>query len=227
MKQLKDKVDVVILADGTDLFFCASAWEAYHKFKDCKENIIIGAENIIAYKESSGRHTSYQIEEFFIKQCQSRFCFPNGGFIIGYVPALIKLMEDNLTSNDDQAGYMDLLYEKTTTYTLDECNKFIGNLPNYQGYTTRDIGFWKWDKLRHRYYNPHTGEYPIALHFPGNNRLNQTRMLQEVVPQSREGREQIKSSAWVWWIVIAIVLIFLLCIFWKFRWIGYSSCSTC
>ena len=227
LRQLNGKVEVAILTDGTDLFFCASAWETYQKFKDVGEDIIIGSENIIAYKESSGRHTSYQIEEFFVKQCQSRFCFPNGGFIIGRVPDLIKLMEANLKSNDDQAGYMDLLYEKALSYSIDEKNTFIGNLPNYQGYTSRDIGFWKWDKIRHRYYNPLTGQYPIALHFPGNNRATQTRMLQEVVPQSREDREQLKGTAWVWWIVILLVLVFLVCIFWKFRYLGYSYCSTC
>ena len=222
LRQLNDTTEVAILTDGTDLFFCASAWEAYQKFKDSGERIIIGSENIIAYKESAGRHTSYQVEEFFIKQCQSRFCFPNGGFIIGYISDLIKLMEANLKSNDDQAGYMDLLYEKETTYSLDQENILIGNLPNYQGYTNRDIGFWRWDKIRHRYYNPHTNQYPVALHFPGNNRVNQMRILHEVVPQSREDCDEIKSTTWIWWIIIIIVLVFLLCIFWKFRYLRYA-----
>lgn len=214
LQEVQASHKVAILADGTDLFFCAAAEEAYRKFKQTGKDIIIGTENIIAYKESAGRHTSYQIEEFFIQQCKSRFCFPNGGFIIGKIPALIKLMQLNLQSNDDQAGYMDLAYEEKIKYDLDESNTFIANLPNYHHYTARDIGFWKWDAGKRRYYNPHTKQYPIALHFPGKNTNNQNLILNKVFPLSGSQIKNRQNNLIYWFLMIILFFILLLGIFW-------------
>lgn len=210
LMSLDGKIQVVIISDGTDLFFCGSAWEAYHKFINSGQELVIGGENIIHY--NSGRHDNYEMEEFFIKQCQSRFCFPNGGFVIGRVPALIRLLEANLDSEDDQSGYMDLYYEQKIRFILDEKNVFVGNLPNYAKYTKREVGFWKWDKNRRRYYNPITHEYPIALHFPGHNTGVQNRLLNEIISQNIETQ----NTNWAWLILIGVLLIFTIAIFWDF-----------
>jgi hypothetical protein len=216
LRKIEGSVEIAILSDGTDLLFCGPAWEAYDKFKKEEEPILIGGENIIAYSQSKGRHSSYEIEEFFMQRCHSRFCFPNGGFLIGRVPALIKLMEANLDSNDDQAGYMDLLYEKKFDYKIDEKTCYVGNLCNYGIYTERDVGFWKWDELKCRYYNPITKEYPIALHFPGGNRLHQTRIYRQVVPLQRK-IEPKEESNWFFWFLLIVLLVFLVITFWLFR----------
>lgn len=218
IKNIEKSYEVVILSDATDLFFCGPAIEAYRKFTREGEDIIIGSEPIIYYNES-GRNNVYEIEDFFIKKCRSRTCFPNGGFLIGTTRALIKLLEANLDSKDDQAGYMDLLFEKKVQYSLDEKNVFVGNLPNLQTYTQREVSFWKWDSIKRRYYNPLTMEYPIAFHFPGNNRLIQSKMFQEIIPQSRElhrHHHHPRNTPWIWSILIVLLLI-LVYVFWNSR----------
>lgn len=168
----RDKV--VILCDSTDLFFTGPSTEAYEKFISKKVDVVLGGENIIAY--SQGNYYSYAIEEYFIRRCSSRFCFPNGGFVMGYAHALIELLSSNLSMKDDQAGYMDLSQLPKLQYSIDETTSLIANIPNYHSYGKRDNDFWEWDVRKRRYYNPLSHEYPIALHFPGNNRKLQETM---------------------------------------------------
>lgn len=216
LKELKSQeYEVAILCDGTDLFFCGSAHEAYRKYLREGKKIFIGSEPLIAY--NNGRNNGYEIEDFFIKQCQARACFPNGGFVIGPISELIKLLEENVNSKDDQAGYMDLLYEKRVNYYLDEKNVFIGNLPNLYVYSKRDGDFWSWDQDCHRYYNPLTREYPIALHFPGGNRDMQNKLFGETFPLNLENKQQNSSCNWIWWLMIIFLLLGILWLFWNFR----------
>lgn len=167
LEELKKlEANVTILADTIDLFFTAPAWEAYNKFIEQDCDIMIGVESIIAYGYE--KYPISRIEKFFLDKCESRFCFPNGGFLIGRTRNLINLLKTNLENQDDQAGYMDLLYEGKVNYSLDYDTVLIGNVPNNHRVYYENI-FWHWDSAKKRYYNPHTGEYPVAFHFPGSN----------------------------------------------------------
>lgn len=194
----KSTEEVIILADSTDLIFSGPSWEAYNKFKSCRKDVIIGVETYIAYHDKKGQHNSYEIEEFFIKQCTSRFCFPNGGFVIGKKDAVIKLLEANQEAADDQAGYMDLAFMGKLKYDLDQDNTFIANLPNYRHFTSREVEFWKWDDEKCRYYNPISHQYPIAIHFAGQNISTQNEMFRRIIPgiSLGYGRENF-SSLWI------------------------------
>lgn len=161
---------VVILCDSTDLFFVGPPSEALQKFDSSGLNVIIGGESVISY--AGGRHDIRRVEQFFVTRCQSKFCYPNGGFVIGRASNLLDFLQLNLDSQDDQAGYFDLLYEdKVQNTTLDYETKFIGNVPNLnvKQYIDHEVNFWEWDPKKDRFKNPISGQYPIAFHFPGSN----------------------------------------------------------
>lgn len=210
-----ESIVIGMLTDGTDVFFCGSSWETYDKFIASSERALIGGESRIAYA-STGRHNIYQMEAFLVSQCQSRFCFPNGGCLIGYVDDLIQVIEANTTSIDDQAGYMDLMMDRVGNLRVDESTRLIGNLPNHHLYTPHDVDFWMWDQPRRRYYNPLSGEYPVVLHFPGNNRDVQRRMYRSIHDETIGDVDGYKPN-WVWWIVVVLVLVTILASFWSWR----------
>lgn len=217
LKQLPLDVEIAILSDATDIIFVAPAIEAYQKFKQSKTDALIGTEYIIAY--SNGKYDRYKIEDFFIKPCQTRFCFPNGGFVIGRVSKLIEILEKNKFSKDDQAGYMDLLYEDPKIgLDLDTKTNFIGNVPNLNTFTHHERKFWKYDPLTNRYYNSVHGTYPIAFHFPGGNYRIMNEFHNQIFPDANPVIPVKFNNNWFWIIIVVIIAILvIILIVWYLR----------
>lgn len=170
----EQNAEIIIISDGTDLYFNGPAREAYEKFTESKKDVIIGVEQIIAY--SKGRHDIYEMEDFFNKKSNTVLKYPNGGFVIGKRKNMIELLTLNKDNIDDQAGYMDIIYEGLYHVDLDMTGQFVGNFPNLGDFTNHFCSIWKYDKEKNRYYNSVSKEYPVALHFPGGNTgfLNKT-----------------------------------------------------
>ena len=207
--------EVIIISDGTDLFFSGPAQEAYNKFIDSGKEVIIGVEQIISYHK--GRNDLYVIEDFFNKQSGTVLKYPNGGFLIGKKNKLIELLTLNKDSPDDQAGYMDIIYEGAYQIDLDTDGKFVANLPNLSVFTNHFCSIWKYDEESNRYYNSVTKEYPIAMHFPGGNKefmeknarsisIPETKYARTGTEEEEEEEEGSGVSIIIFFIVLLIVV---------------------
>jgi len=163
----QSKAKVVIICDSTDLFFIGPATEMYRKYKNDGREVIITAESCFAYAHS-GRATQEVSKSFFDNlnnKIESRY--PNGGFLIGKREELERILENNIRSPDDQAGYYDMIREGEKKLHLDYTCKFSACIPS-TGFNTPPLGK-RWDMSDTRIKCKESGEYPCALHFPGRN----------------------------------------------------------
>lgn len=160
-----------VLVDSTDVFFCGSADELMAKLVNRTADIIIGGELELYYPEKKGgKFTREQLTAFFTNLANnSKFAYPNSGFIVGTTTALRELMHIHLEENyqDDQVACIDSMYRKILPITLDYNTSIVGNVPNYG--TREHVKCFEYDKRYKRYRNRDTSEYPIAFHFPGKN----------------------------------------------------------
>lgn len=167
LARIKDAIeDVIMLTDSTDVIFTGAAYETYHKILSQPHDILIGGESMIFYSDASDY---YKYEDTLIKRCQSRFCYPNGGLVVGNKKSLIELLTLNQHSKDDQAGYIRLSTSDPYPFSLDYDTLILGNLPNMGNYNNREIEFWEYDPVDRRHYNRLNYNKPTAFHFPGKN----------------------------------------------------------
>lgn len=157
-----------VLADCTDVFFCAPADELYEKISKIQTDIVVGGELELYYPEKKGgKYSREQLTTAFTQRALSHFIYPNSGFLIGKTEALRKLLSYHLDYHDDQVACIDSMYQELVPMTLDYDTNIIGNVPNYQDRPA--VKCFEYDKTVGRYRNRETGEYPIAFHFPGKN----------------------------------------------------------
>lgn len=217
LKRIKEETtsEVVIISDGTDLFFNGPAKEAYTKFINSGKNVIIGVEQLIAYNK--GRNDIYEVEDFFNKKSDTVLKYPNGGFVIGKREAMIELLTINQTNPDDQAGYMDTMFEGIYNFDLDTRGQFVANFPNLSKYTNHFCSIWKYDEDKNRYYNSVTKEYPIAMHFPGSNTEFMSKNARNIqIPETVFARGESSNgngSGIITFIVAMMILVALIIIF--------------
>jgi len=206
-----------ILTDCIDLFFCGSSTELYNKFIHLNTDIVIGGERELNYHNDL-KHDIIKIDTFFNNNNkdnkESRYIFPNSGFIMGKTEKLINLLEQNIDSEDDQKAYVDTMYENKMEIMIDYSTSLVANIPNYQKEYDNQFQF---DPIRGRYMNITNKEIPIALHFPGKNwhQMNDFYVLSQpdiVVQQSTVTN----TTGWIFlWLIIVIIIIIVLAFFFR------------
>jgi hypothetical protein len=163
--------DVVVITDCTDLFFTAPSDELLQKFINSQKDVIIGGEMDLFY--SKGKYPRNKVKGFLENRTNEKQKFPNGGFLIGKRPALIRLLDKVKDYKDDQAAYIDVIYTNALPDLLidvDSKSEYVGNLPKYGwfGWNKKAFHMLKYDKDQKRIKNKQTNACPTALHFPGS-----------------------------------------------------------
>ena len=70
---------------------------------------------------------------------------------------------------DDQAAYMDYIYEtRDPSIGLDYETKLFGNVPRYKA-NHPSYSYFEYDTVYKRFRNRETHHFPSVLHFPGKN----------------------------------------------------------
>ena len=159
-----------VLTDCTDVFFCASAHELYNKINTMQESIIVGGEFELYYPEKKGgKYNREELTAMFNKfnTDNSKFVYPNSGFLAGNTETLRKLMSYQINYHDDQVACIDAMYQSLVSIKIDYNTTIIGNVPNYQN--RPEVKCFVYDKILGRYGNRESHQYPIAFHFPGKN----------------------------------------------------------
>lgn len=174
INKIKHLYKYIVICDCTDVFVTASS-KILVDILNSDPNVYIGGEYIPYYNK--GKHTYQQIISFLQLHHPNTSLpiYPNGGFLCGPINDISKIMEKIYQYKDDQAGYMDLIFEGAHI-NVDSENKFVANIPNYnyfpyslKNFSSSVINNYKHDKILNRFYNTKTLQYPIFLHFPGKN----------------------------------------------------------
>lgn len=174
IENIKNLYKYTVICDCTDVFVTAPP-QTLIDILNFDPKIYIGAEHIPYYNK--GKNTYQKIISFLqsINSNTSFSPYPNGGFLCGPTLDLLKIIEKNLEYIDDQAGYMDAIFNGTNI-CIDYNNIIVSNIPNYNYFpyslnnlTRTIINQYKHDKILNRFYNTTTLQYPIFLHFPGKN----------------------------------------------------------
>lgn len=156
---------VLLLCDGTDVFFCASAAEFHDVFSAMNSRCVIGGESIVAYAESGTSKRTKEESERFFGGCGRHACFPNAGLVVGRPEALCKLLEANLDSQDDQTGIYDLIMDGWKDVSVDRESVLLGNAPYHHFWKEQPEDVWSFDgRFKHNV----TGGRPCVMHFPGH-----------------------------------------------------------
>jgi hypothetical protein len=159
---------VVLLCDGTDVFFAASAAEFLDVFVSLRASCVIGAEAYVAYAEVSTSKRSQPECERLLGRCGRPACFPNGGLVAGRACDLLRLLEANAESEDDQAGFYDLILDgHARDLLVDSDSKLFGNVPRWPPPRDQPGDVWFFQgRFRHKL----SGNRPCVLHFPGHGK---------------------------------------------------------
>lgn len=169
----RSEEEFVVLVDATDVFFVRPAEELLREIEEEGLDVpYVGAEMFIGYKD--GKYSEDRMVEYYRNLCPTDEPFPNGGFLIGRRKDLIRIMRENLSQTDDQAGYIDGIYEGRLSMKLDYENRFIGNIP--RGITDADIERRYFIDDGGRPVSRRSGKAPFALHFSGLNWKYMNRM---------------------------------------------------
>lgn len=157
----------VLITDTTDVFFTDCASRLLANFKEMDKSIVIGAEPELHYRH--GKYPKNVIKHYFSSICPpSRLHkFPNGGMLIGKREKLIRLFQSIHDRFDDQAAYMDYMYEtQDPGMTLDYETRLFGNIPNYRS-SHPSYSYFQYDKKLLRYIHRDIEHTPSVFHFPG------------------------------------------------------------
>jgi len=174
----KDPKDIFILCDSNDLFFVAPSDEMKEKFINSNKNCLIGAEAACC----NGKYGDRKFRNEALESCKkrnpnTRYMFPNGGFLIGYRDELLKLLNSNKTEWDDQGGYLQKFMDKSPLLDINISQSLVGNVPTINEwyhvpgdeYGKPEITYWNYSEENNRFKNIFSGEYPCAFHFPGKS----------------------------------------------------------
>lgn len=212
------KPEIAIICDCTDLFFLGSAEECYSTFKSNKSKVLISAEENAAYPGK--KYSALSMQDFFLRSLPEKgWAYnPNGGFLIGEVDSLIRVLEANQDSTDDQAGYCEMFYEgRANELEIDVQGQFCATFPNIpSSLMIRER--WALDSPKFRLRHRESGVTPIAAHFPGQN----YRLMQYMYGLSEAGGGEVESQppsndvtsstsgSWVLGAVLLILLVVLI-----------------
>lgn len=163
----ESKHKVLCFTDSTDVFFAGPPSELLKKFKSLKVNLLIGAEEYIAYAGHEDKNAI--IRTLKEEHPEDKQIFPNGGMLIGYRENLIELFNTIINYKDDQAGYIDVKYKKLLPLETDRATRCFANIPNYGSKRVHTSAHMQYDENKGRYRNVISGEYPPVMHFSGHN----------------------------------------------------------
>lgn len=200
--------DIICFTDMTDVFIVGRSSELHEKFIKMHTRLIVGGEMNIFYNTSSGKYGTSTIENHFNNISESAQKFPNGGFVMGYKKELIELFKTISDYNDDQAGYMDIIYNKSIKMDIDYKTVLIGNVPNYGIYRRISSAYFKYIPVHNRYQNIYNKECPVIFHFPGNNRIDMDKYYDNMFKNNITQKDD-SLDALVSWVVIFIFIIIL------------------
>lgn len=202
--------DIFVLCDSNDLFFVGGPNELIEKFNKIGKEVVVGAEpaccngyygnkdrKMIAVNKMRELGARSGVRDQ--KQDNTRYVFPNGGFLMGRAKELLKLLESNKSEPDDQGGLLQKLMDDPERYHLDRSQSIVGNVPNmhsnYRMYYDKnipEIDHWKF--IDGRWKNIHSGETPVCFHFPGRYWKGYNIIAQKILPTNKGLGEQISFN---------------------------------
>lgn len=116
---------IVVLWDATDMLFVQHKDVLLQKFLNGYDGkVVIGAESNCC----TGKYTGDLVLLNTFNTNIGRYRFPNGGWVVGRAKDLIFVLNKIKKEKDDQAGYLDLLIEKSDILVLDSENYFVSNI---------------------------------------------------------------------------------------------------
>lgn len=197
-----------ILTDCLDLFFIGSSHEIFDKFIKSGKDVIIGGEMEIWYIK--GKYDKHEIKSFFSTLANGNTqAYPNSGFIMGKTEVIRKLMEINVSHEDDQAACFETIYENKLPLSIDYDTSIIANVPNYKENYEKAVKNFEFDDKLKRYRNKHSNELPVVLHFPGKN----MQVMQEFYVISQPDlatQSNTTTTTNTGWILIGVVLLLII-----------------
>lgn len=169
--------DVFVMCDSSDLFIARPPSALFQAFDAGGHDVVIGAEPACCngrYQSLSEKHIAVNGTKRSIPD--SRYRFPNGGFVIGKAGPLLRLLRANQNEPDDQGGYLQKILDGYGTFfVLDVAQSMAGNIPNMHG------DYWvagddrsiaeldRWVIAHGAVKHAATGNEPSFLHFPGRH----------------------------------------------------------
>lgn len=195
--------DIFVICDANDLYFVAPPDVLIHKYLAVNHPVVIGAEAACCngyYMNESVRHIAWDGTK---KVVNSRYRFPNGGYVMGRAGALLALLKANMSEYDDQGGYLQKMIDDYGKYfVIDSNQNIVGNVSNIHGTywipgddATKPEGErWAIDTSSGKVINNVTGGTPAVLHFPGSNWPEYNRMALAVFPGYTMPSEESKNK---------------------------------
>lgn len=201
--------DLFVLCDSNDLFFVAPPEELIEKFNKIGKSVLVGAEpaccNGYYGSKNHKMKAVNKMRELGVKsgvrdqgQDNTRYVYPNGGFVMGRAKELLSLLESNKNQYDDQGGYLQKIMDDPNLFHLDRAQTIVGNLPNmhsnYRMYYDKnipEIDHWKFSIPDKRWRNVHSEDSPVCFHFPGKYWKGYNAIAQKIFPINKGLGEQV------------------------------------
>lgn len=198
----------VLLTDCTDLFFCGSSDELYHKFItnyiSQNKDTVVGGEINLYYP--GGKHDPSVIQTYFQNIKESPQALPNSGFIIGKTEQVLRLLTLHIDYKDDQVACIDTIYEGKFPLFIDYKTELVGNVPNYKANNSKSVGYFEYDSTLNRYKNKLHGTLPVVLHFPGKN----WQVMQEFYTTTQSELVPKSSTTNAGWVLLGILILLII-----------------
>lgn len=215
-----DPEEIVILCDGTDVFFVGSSKEALEKYKKIGHKVIFAAEiSCCSGKWAYKRKKLFGLlEERTI--CE-HFLALNGGLTIGKAEDLLKILKTEESVKDDQAYFTDC-YLNDYNIELDYYSEIFGNVtPSYLWPISEEHKKWNnWTLKNKRLENVQSNSHPVVVHFPARNKNDYNYFISKIYPGSNlmnQGFIATKSREFIF-IIVIILLAILILLFLYFNW---------
>lgn len=208
-----DPKEIVILSDGTDVFFVGDADETLKKYHKLGHKVIFGAETHCC--TGKWRFRKQELYEKLKNRtiCEQFFSL-NGGLVIGKVKDLLKFLRTEEEVKDDQAYFVEC-YLENRSIELDYNNEIFGNIPygDYLLISSAHLPWNNWVLEDRRVLNPKTNTYPSIVHFPGRNSHYYNLFISQIYPGSNLMSNSSTISNYVL-IFLSVLLIILMMVFW-------------
>lgn len=158
--RLESDDNLYALVDSSDLYFVRPYFESEFKeaFDQTSSSILVSCEQC-----SPEATMAYKFQKIARSKNRTRYIYPNAGSIVGTRRDLIKFLEINLSSPDDQTGIREKFLSGELQYSLDYDFKVSATVELNLDEINR------WEFRSGLPYNKEVKNYPFWIHFPGGN----------------------------------------------------------